>query len=146
VTFRIVVEGLKLPTLNDVFGMPVVRRRTPSGKWEQFSPKRDFEKKRVRKLVQDAAMYGHGLVNPMPLEKATVTIRAYGPYNRTDANNIYDKDLIDSIVARPIRAYGRNVGRRWGLICQDDRKTVGKVDFDDVPAETYKVEIEVSAC
>ena len=132
VTYRVVVEGLKLPTMNRVLRWL----------WKQ----RKAEVDRVRKLVVDAAMYGHGLTNPTPLSKASVVIRAHGPYSRTDGDAVYAKDLIDSIVARPLIAYGRNVGRRWGLVLNDDRKTVGKVDFDDVPAETYKVTIEVSAC
>lgn len=130
VKFKIVVEGLKLPRLNEVL------------RWPWYT--RAKETKRVRGLVQDAALYSHGLAGAVPLKKAQVCITAYGDYERRDSDATFLKDVLDSIVARPFRKqYGRDLGRRWGLIEDDSRKVVGDVELKTVQADDYKVEIFV---
>lgn len=127
--FKLVVPDLKLPRLNVVLRWPWMKQRA--------------EIERVRRAVETVAKFTPGLGNAVPLSKAQVVIRAYGDYSKYDGDGVFYKDACDSIVARPIRAYGKNVARRWGLVTNDDRKTIGKVDCDDVPAEGYRVEIEV---
>ena len=106
-----------------------------------FHQRKD-EVDRVRRMVEIA---GAGLGNVEPLSLAEVKIRAYGDYSRYDADGVYFKDCIDSIVARPVRVYGRSVARRWGMVLDDSRKVIGKPDFDDVMADSYRVEIEVQS-
>lgn len=127
--YEIIVEGLKLPTLNEVL------------RWPYF--KRALEVKRVRGLVQDAALYRHGLSGITPLKKAHVIITASGEYGRRDSDNTYFKDAQDAIVARKMKAYGRDVGRRWGCVEDDSRKVVGEVETHVVVAEKNELRIQI---
>lgn len=133
VKFKIVVEGLKLPRLNEVL------------RWPWYT--RAKEVKRVRGLVQDSALYAHGLAGAVPLSKAQVCITAFGDYSRYDSDGVFWKDAIDSIVARPFRKmYGKDVGRRWGLVIDDSPKVIGQAETKWVEAKDYRLEIEVFEC
>lgn len=125
---KIVVQGLKLPTMNQVL------------RW--YWRQRHAESKRVRSKVEYEAIYGAGLVGVEPLAGARVQITAYGPYHRRDSDNTYLKDCLDSIVARPL--WKGEKERRWGLIKDDNRKTIGEAQFKTVLATDYRVEIEVT--
>lgn len=129
VKYKIVVEGLKLPTLNRVLRMY----------WRE----RHAEMKRTRRAVEEAARYSFGLVDPTPLSKAQVSIVAYGPYQRRDSDGTVHKWVLDSLVAKPIRVAGMTVGRSWGLIENDSPDVVGDVEMKTKIADDYRVEIEV---
>ncbi len=126
-SYKIVVDGLKLPRWNEVI------------RWHYRQRKEEVDK--TRRSVEIAMA---GLGNVEPLASATVRIRAYGDYSRYDGEAVCYKFVLDSIVARTISAYGNNVGRRAGLIVDDSRKCIGKPDCDDVPADAYRVEITVT--
>lgn len=129
-SYKIIVDGLKLPRLNEVL------------RWSWYE--RAKEIKRVRGMVQDAALYSHGLAGVKPLERARVTITAFGDYSRYDSDGVFWKDSIDSIVARKLKVYGRDAGRRWGIIADDSRKVVGEIVTKTVDAPAYRVEIEIT--
>ncbi len=126
--YKLVIQDLKLPRLNVVL------------RWAWKAQRAEID--RVRRKVEIA---GAGLGNVEPLEKAKVTVRAFGDYAKYDFDGVFYKDLVDSVVARPLRAYGRTVGRRWGLVVDDSRKVIGKPDCDDVYADRYFVEILVES-
>lgn len=127
--YVVTVEGLKLPRLNEVLRWPWFKQRA--------------EIKRVRQAVEGAAKFTFGLGAAEPLSKAQVCITAYGDYSKYDGDGVHFKDALDSIVARPIRAYGQTVGRRWGLVIDDSRAVIGKPEYKDEPADDYKLEIAV---
>src|SRR5687767_1322070 len=109
-SYTLTVDGLKLPTLNKVI------------RWDWRSRQREVD--RVRLLVSMAAnKAGYGTATP--LRRATVSIRAFGPYQRRDSDATCFKFALDSIVARPIRVAGiKTDEHEWGLILDDNRETI----------------------
>lgn len=142
--YHVIIDGLKLPRFNEVLRWPKVTRHTWDGKRYQYCPKEQEVAKDSRKRFEDAARYGHGLVDPTPLSKAHVDIQAYGPYARHDPDALIAKWVLDAIVARPIRFNGKAVNRRMGLILDDSPKVIGNLEFGPpVLADKFKVEITV---
>lgn len=134
---RMPIPGLKLPRTNVVI------------RWSRR--KRAAETKRIRNVVVATAA-AYGLNDVKPLERAKVSLLAYGKYGRRDrTDGSWFKDLLDSIVARLIY-YGRvgNVKiklpepiRRWGFIVDDGPRVIGKALTDTRPAKEFYVVIEV---
>lgn len=140
---RLEIPGLKLPTLNVVLGTH----------WR----KRGEEVKRVRGLVASCAgAAGLGAAKPSKLCDLTITVR--GPYQRVhghsyDTNNLYVKDLIDALIAKPLHTkdFARKAGidweanRRWGLITDDTAAVIGAPKIELLDADDFGVLIEVVA-
>lgn len=130
VKYEFTVDDLKVPATNIVI------------RWPWF--KRQEEAKRVRAKVERSAVFTHGLGAVEPLKKAQVCITALGDYSKYDGDGPWRKDVIDSIVARRLGTWTQE--RRWGLVANDDRKTIGIVEWKEEPSKEYGIRIEVFEC
>lgn len=139
-TYTLRVEGLRLPSANDVI------------RWHHWQ--RTREVRRVRHLVETMALVA-GLGDAQPLSSAHVTLRVRGLY-RTDLDNLWIKDALDAIVARPLRleiaaakarlveANGGVPMRRWGLVLDDRPDVIGKPEVVLEEAQDDEVVVEVT--
>lgn len=139
VTYTLRIEGLRLPSANEVL------------RWHRWQ--RSREVKRVRRMAEVYAMQ-QGLGDVEPLAHAQVMLTVYGSY-KTDRDNIWTKDLIDAVVARPlhvpieaararlVEAAGGVPPRRWGLIEDDRPEVIGRAEIILEQAEEYEVVVIV---
>lgn len=123
------MAGFKVPRFNEVL------------RW--YWRQRHEEQKRTRQAVKTAALFTHGLGAIKPLSKAQVCITAYGPYHRRDGDSSVFKFLLDALIAKKITVNGKEVGREWGCILDDNRACIGEATTKTVLADDYKVRIEV---
>lgn len=136
---RLVIEGLRLKSLNELLRM---------NRW-----KRHAYVKHVRKEVELASIiFGCSAVLPAEKKvKVTITVHHPGSYDRDGLHGAI-KPVLDSIVARPASLWvgktklklpaGIPVPRRWGLVLDDSEKHVD-LKVKQVKSEEYSVVIEV---
>lgn len=140
---QLVIPDLKLPSTNQVLA------------WDRW--KRADEVKRIRNIV---GIFGRaaGLGGIIPAKLCDLKIIAAGPYQRDkrhsyDTNNLYVKDLIDALIAKPLysRSEERRIGidrddyRRWGLIVDDSPAVIGAPTIELKDADTFDVIVQVTA-
>lgn len=139
---QFVIPDLKLPSTNEILG------------WHRW--KRAEEVKRIRSLVTTFGM-ASGLGGIIPAKLCDLKITACGPYQRDkrhsyDTNNLYAKDLIDALIAKPLysRNEERRIGierddyRRWGLIVDDSPAVIGAPVIELKDADKFDVIVEVT--
>ena len=120
-SWSVVIPGLVLPGKNDVT------------RWHWAKQRR--ETKRVRDAIMRTPC-----PKGKPLEHAAVKLTIYGPY-RHDRHSIWIEDVLDGIVARPIKRWANE--RRWGLIVDDKPSVIGMPEVEVIKAPAYSVRIQV---